>query len=604
MPRTIAELFYEGLEHGIQDAMAYKRNGSFVAISHGDVQRIVEWLALALDARGLVRGDRVAILSENRPEWAQMDYACAILGLVVVPVYPTLTAPQVAIPLEHSGVTWVLCSGPDYLKKVLEQWPNLPDLTTAVLMDGEPPKDCPRTILTWAQLLKEGRALEARRPEVRRWAEARQPEDLLTIIYTSGTTGEPKGTMLTHGNMASDAVMTMQVISPRPGERYLSHLPLCHVYERCAGHYVMFLGGACIYYVDTLGALPSTMLELKPEIICSVPRLYERIYDKVRDAVAAKSLLGRVLFWWCVGLARKAVPYAWRGERPGLWIRACKWVADRLVFNRIRARTGGRLRVAISGGAALSPKLLEFFWMAGVPLYEGYGLTETSPIITLSRPGSIRSGYVGEPLVPEWEGRPFLKLAGDGEILVRGPNVMKGYWNNPEETARCMDAEGYFHTGDVGEMDALTRVKITDRKKEILVTSGGKNVYPAPIENLLRSDRYISHAFVVGDHRNYLAALLVPNFAALRQWLEHQHRSPGTDAELVRDAAVFSLLQRRVDRINSQLSAFEKIRRIALLDHDFTVEGGQLSASLKLRRRFAYELYAEQIEALYEEGRT
>jgi len=596
---TIAELFYGAVAYDLPDALAHKKHGKFRPYSHQEILTKVERLALALREKGLRPGDRLAILSENRPEWAMVDFACAISGYPSVPVYPTLNAPQAAFVLRDSGARWVVCSTPDQLAKVQAHWHELPDLEVAVLLGGEPRIQDGRPVEKWKDLIHLGATLEERRPQVRTWGSQRKSEDLLTIIYTSGTTGDPKGAMLSHGNVVSDIHHTLKVLLPRKGERCLSVLPLSHIYERTAGHYIMFHCGVSIYYSQNHMTIAQDLQETQPEIFLAVPKIFEKVYSRVRDTAMEGGILKRAVLGWSMQVGRRLASYHFRGEQPGLILRGLAFLADRLVFAKVRVRTGGRIRLAISGGAALDPRVNEFFWSLGVPIYEGYGLTETSPILTLNGQGKVKPGTVGHPILDQWEGKPFLKLAEDGEILVRGPNIMLGYWNNEAATREVMDEDGYFRTGDIGEQDATGRIKITDRKKEILVTSGGKNVAPQPIENLLRADKYIDQAVVIGDHQAFIAAIILPHFPALKLWAAHKHLKFQSEEELIALPEVQTKMLRQVGHTNTRLAKFEKVRKIILIAQEMTPESGLLTPSLKVKRRVVDAFFKDRIEALY-----
>ncbi len=599
MIQTIPDLFYTALERDYSDALAHRTGGVWTCLSHREIQARVERLALALDARGLVRGDRVAVLSENRPEWAVADYACAAMGIVTVPVYPTLNLAQTAHILHHSGSRWIFCSTPDQLAKVLELWPGLPDLEAAVLMAGDVPAGCPRPVLAWADLAAEGQALEDRRPEVRARAAQIRPEDLLTLIYTSGTTGDPKGVMLTHGNLTANIRLGLEAMEVVPGQRCLSILPMSHIFERMGGHYTMFHAGVSIYYAESLQTVARDLEEVRPQILLAVPRIFEKFYAKVREQVNAGGLPRRLVFHWITALGARMAQYRYRDLPLPLPLRLAAAVCDLLVFRKVRARLGGRINMCAVGGAAIHPRILEFFWGAGIPLFEGYGMTETSPLLTLSRKGDMCPGSVGRPILDTWAGRPFLRIGEDGEILVQGPTIMGGYWRNPEATAEAIDAEGWFHTGDIGEMDAAGRVRITDRKKEIICTSGGKNVAPQPLENALRADKYIEQAIVIGEGRNFISALIVPNFANLRLWADYRKVPYTSDADLAGRPEAVAKVMRRVERINARFSNYERVKKIALLDAELTPDSGLLTPSLKVRRRAVDEAFRDRIDALY-----
>lgn len=600
---TIAELFYESCRRGVPDALAFKQDGVFHPISHDELMDSVERLALALRARGLRGGDHVAIISENRPEWAIIDYACAISGMPSVPVYPTLNGPQSAFVLRNSGARWVFCSTSDQVQKVLGQLAELDGLEHIVMMDDGPAPESPK-LLRWSRLLQEGQALDGRRAEVRAWAAQRRPDDLLTLIYTSGTTGDPKGAMLTHGNVVSNILASVPVLDIRQGDRSLSFLPLSHIFERMAGSYSLLYAGASVYYAESVATVVQDLQIARPTILIAVPRIYEKIYASVRDSVGASSLVKRFIFHWAMLAGRLSLPYVFANQPPPLWIRFQLWWSRLLVFRKILAKTGGNLRFGVSGGAPLSPMLLEFFCSIGLPVIEGYGLTETSPVICFNRIGEITPGKVGRPIYEQWEGKPFVRIAADGEILCRGPNIMLGYWRSEKATAEAIDAEGYFHTGDIGEFDEQGRLRITDRKKDLIVTSGGKNVAPQPIEERLKTDKYIVQAVLIGDKRNYVTALLVPNFGNLRRWAGYKGLEAGSDRELATRPEVMAKLLQRVERVNADLANYERIKKIAVLDAELTLEGGHLTPSLKVKRRVVNQVFAAQIEAMYAEPKA
>jgi long-chain acyl-CoA synthetase len=450
--------------------------------------------------------------------------------------------------------------------------------------------------------MAEGEALEARRHEVAAWARQRKPGDLLTIIYTSGTTGDPKGAMLTHGNLVSNVERTLELLQILRGDRCLSFLPLSHILERMAGHYSMMRIGASIYYAESIATVGDDLQATKPTLIVSVPRIYEKIYARVREGVASSSILKRFIFHWAMWAGDMSVPYLYEKRNIPLWIRFQLWWSRHLVFHKILAKTGGNIRFAISGGAPLSPKVMAFFWAIGLPITEGYGLTETSPVLSFNRFGEVVPGKVGRPIYDAWDGRPYVKIAPDGEILCQGPNVMKGYWKNPEATAETFDRDGYFCTGDIGELDARGLLKITDRKKEILVTSGGKKVAPQPIEELLKTDKFVTQAVLLGDRRNFISALIIPNFDSLYRWAHQQKITYSSSRDLVARPEVAQMLMERVEMVNQQLSNFERVKKIAVLDHELSLEAGQLTPSLKVKRRVVNEMYATLIESLYAEA--
>ena len=601
---SIAQLFYRAAERNLADAMAIKRDGAYQPISHAELTGWVERLALAMDARGLRAGDRVAILSENRPEWATTDFACAIAGFPVVTIYATLNAPQAAYILRDSQSRWVICSTREQLDKVLAKWDSLPSLEVAVLLDGDLPEGTGRSLLTWSQLQAEGGAMEARRPEVRGWADHRRPEDLLTLIYTSGTTGDPKGAMLSHGNLVTNVLRSLEAVQLGEGHRCLSFLPLTHIFERMAGQFLMFHLGAAIYYAESVNTVAADLAIARPTVLASVPRIYEKVHGKIYDGVAASSPVKRFIFHWCMEAGRAVVEDLYADRKPSGLAGFKYRLAQKLVFSKIMEKLGGRMKLAVSGGAPLGPKVMEFFWIIGLPILEGYGLTETSPVITINRPGEVVPGCVGRPLYEDWNGKPFVKIAEDGEILCQGPNIMLGYWNNEQASREAIDEEGYFHTGDIGHKDDQGRLYITDRKKELIVTSAGKNIAPQPIENLLKADKYISQAVLIGDHRHYVTALVVPNFEGLFRWAGYKKLHAATAQELIENPLVVAKIGTRIDRVNQHLSNYERVKRFTLLAEEMTLEAGQLTPSLKVKRRVVNQMYAAQIEAMYAEPKA
>ena len=601
---TVAQLFYQAVALGLPDALAVKRNGVYEPISHTELTSRVERLALAMASRGLQPGHHVAIMSENRPEWAITDFACAIQGLPSVTIYATLNAPQAAYILKDSQSRWTICSDRDQLDKVLAHWDELPTLEMAVLMDGALPEGTGRPLCLWSTLMEEGRAMEARRPEVRGWADQRKPSDVLTLIYTSGTTGDPKGAVLTHGNLASNVVSSIEAVEMGPGHRCLSFLPLTHIFERMAGQFLMVHIGASIYYAENVSTVAADLMVVRPTVLASVPRIYEKIFGRIYDGVASASLVKRLIFHWSMVAGRRVASQLYEGKTPGGWSGFCYGIARKLVFDKISARLGGRFKLAVSGGAPLGPKIMEFFWIVGVPILEGYGLTETSPVITINRFGEVVPGCVGRPLYKEWNGRPFVKIAEDGEILCQGPNVMTGYWNNEKATLEAIDDDGYFHTGDIGHQDDQGRLYITDRKKELIVTSGGKKVAPQPIENLLKGDKYVSQAVLIGDKRNFISALIVPNFDSLVRWAGYKKIAFANHAELIQHPQIIAKVGSRVERVNQQLSNYERVKKIELIAEEMTLEGGQLTPSLKVKRRVVNEMYAHLIEKMYDEPKA
>ncbi len=590
--QTVCDIFYHAIEYRKAEHLKYRKDGAWHAISSDQLKTAVEEVSAGLRELGVEKGDRVAILSENRPEWAFADLATQCAGAVDATVYPTLTAAQVQYILADSEAKLVFVSNATQAAKVAELRDRLPCLQTLVSFDGAPAGTLPLEALR-----EKGRARLRQEPDfVRRRAAEVRPDDLATLIYTSGTTGDPKGVMLSHGNLLHNVIAAHEVF-PAVNRDWtcLSFLPLCHSFERTAGHNFMLFAGVTIAYAESVEKVPENMQQVRPTIMCSVPRLYEKMYARVNEKVAADPPLRQRIFRWAIAVGRQAFAHTVANTQPGLLLRAKFALADRLVFSKIKERTGGRLQLFISGGAPLAREIAEFFGAAGMLVCEGYGLTETSPVITCNRPGFVRPGTVGLPL-----DKVEVRIAEDGEILTRGPHVMKGYFKKPEATAEAIDAEGWFHTGDIGRIEKDGALVITDRKKDIIVTSGGKNIAPQPIENRLKTHKLFTEVVMIGNKRNFASALVVPNFDALEAWAKANGVAARDRAELVKRPEVVAHCLAVINELTPDLAQFEKIKKIALLAREFTQEAGEITPSLKVKRRVVEERYKPLIDAIYE----
>jgi long-chain acyl-CoA synthetase len=595
-PATLTALFFDAIDrHGGQPvAMRAKRDGRWIDIGHRELADRVQDLSLGLRALGVAPGDRVAILSENRPEWAIADYACLAARCTDVPIYPTLPARQIEYILRDAGVSAILVSNAVLLAKVVASRERLPALRHVIVFD---PALAGPGVTPLADVEARGAAEQASHPEWRAEAEAAGPDDLATIIYTSGTTGDPKGVMLTHGNIASNVTTAVTLFAFAAEQDCLSFLPLSHIFERMFGHFLMLHVGVVINYAESIDTVPADMADRRPHFMASVPRLYEKIYGRVLEAVRTTSPPRRALFAWA-----RRVGETW-AERtidrlpisPALALQRA--VADRLVFATLRARTGGRITFFISGGAPLAPEIAKFFYAAGMPILEGYGLTETSPVMAVNTLRHHRLGTVGRAY-PGVE----VRIAPDGEVVTRGPNVMRGYYGKPEATAEAIDPDGWFHTGDIGTLDPDGFLRITDRKKDLIVTAGGKNIAPQPIENLVKTCQFVSNAVMLGDRRPFPILLVVPNPTPLQAWLARKGLPKGSLEELVARPEVVQKLDREIRKVLGDLAHFELPKKLLLLPRDFSVEGGELTPTLKVRRRIVEERHREAIERLYHEG--
>jgi len=553
--RTVPELLRRAAErHPKPDAFCIKREGRWTRMPLDHILRRAALVMRALRERGVKRGDRVVILAESSIEWVIADVAILTIGAVTVPVYPTLPASQIAPLIADSESRGALTSTPE-LKSKLE----------AAGMAA--------STLEWIWCWKDEPFPEPGAEAYTLGADAPAPEDLASIIYTSGTTGVPKGVMLTHANIVAQALLSLKAMSVRNDDVYLSFLPLSHVFERCSGLYTMIDAGATITYAESIDRMAANLLECRPTIMLAVPRFYEKFYSRVMEVSSAAGPPTAPLFAWA-----RQVAIAWatrknelKGVGVGLALQHA--LAGVLVYQKLGARLGGRLRLRVSGGAALNREVALFFYGVGQPIHEGYGLSETASAISVNRFGDQRIGTVGTPF-DEIE----VKIAGDGEILVKGPVVMKGYWHRPEETAKALEG-GWFHTGDIGTIDSDGHIRITDRKKDILVTSGGKKVAPQKLENALKESPRIHEVLVLGEGRKYIAALIVPEGAATRE-------------EIAPD----------VERVNSGLANFEKIRKFEIIPNDLSVANGTLTPSLKLKRQAVADKHRDLIQRLFAES--
>jgi long-chain acyl-CoA synthetase len=594
-PGTLNQLFFAAIEkHRRPDTLQVKRDGRYHPISAETLLERVRRVSSGLAELGVRAGDRVAILSENRPEWAIVDYATLALGAADVPIYPNLPADQVGYILRDSGACVAFVSNPDQAAKVIAARNGCPALRH-IISFGPPTNGVDRSLdgleTTGAAADNGGKsdAFRDRALKVR-------PDDLATIIYTSGTTGDPKGVMLSHDNIYSNVMAGAATIPFAGDDTCLSFLPLSHIFERMAGHYLMLQAGASIAYAESTDTVPLNMTEVRPTIVLSVPRLYEKMYARVLENALSGGAVKKRIFFWGRAVAERWANVKLAGGEPKGFLAAQYGLAQRLVFSKLRTRTGGRLRYFVSGGAPLAPEINKFFYAAGLTILEGYGLTETSPVIAVNTPSAFRIGTVGKP-VPGVE----IAIAPDGEILTRGPHVMRGYYNKPTATAEAIDSEGWFHTGDIGEIrDGF--LAITDRKKDIIVTAGGKNIAPQPIENKIKTNKYVSQAVMIGDRRKFPIILVVPNWDQLEKWARI-HNILWTDrAQLLAMPTIHAKMEKEVFGECAELARFEMPKKVGLLEHDFSIERGELTPTLKVKRRVIDKQYKALIDALYESG--
>jgi long-chain acyl-CoA synthetase len=575
-------------------AISYKKKGKYQSLSYARFYERVLMAARGLRKAGLVPGEKVAIFSENRAGWAIADFAIQSAQGITVPIYATNTAEQAVYVINHCEAKIVFVSNRLQYEKLLSVHEKLPQLEQVVSFElflGSP--ELP--VYNLYQLSEDSYPISAdERSELESLIDAVKSTDLITIIYTSGTTGVPKGVMLTHANVIFDAHYGLEKLEAfGKNEIFLSFLPLSHILERTAGYYAPLMTGCQVAFCESVETVVENMQEVGPTVMVSVPRLFEKMYARIYEGVHQMRPLRRAIFHKAIEVGREFISRRYIKPKPlglyGLKYRFFDW----LVFSKIRERFGGQLKYFISGGAPLDKEINKFMWVIGIPTFEGYGLTETSPAVTLNSPWKVRYGSVGTPL-PGTE----VKLADDNELLIKGPQVMLGYYNAPEETEKAIK-DGWFYTGDIAEIDEDGYVYIIDRKKEIIITSGGKNIAPQPIENRLRMDKYISQAFVYGDRKPYLVAILTPNLERLIQ-LGHDEGIDYLDMEdLVANQRVQKRYAHRVQLINDQLPSYQTIKKFILLPRDFSVDGGELTPTLKLRRKVVYTKYQQRIERLY-----
>ncbi len=578
--RTVNDVFFSIVDRGLPRVMLHREAIDWVPISAKEFYRNVAGVARALTDWGIGKGDRVAILGENRPEWAIADFACLLLGAVVVPIYTTLTDQQSAYMLNDSGARAIFVSTEKQLQKILAVQ-NQTSIERIAVMDG----------VETAHAIQMHRLMHAgpaeRDVQFDQAGRRITPDDLATIIYTSGTTGTPKGAMLTHGNLASNISSSLRGFDVGAGHISVSFLPLSHVTARHVD-LAMLYHGVTLAYCPSIEKIPQALAELRPSIFVAVPRVYEKIHNRV--LVKTGKFPRSAIYRWALSVGKQYKPEILAGIRPRSW----RWrLADRLVFSQVRAGLGGRVQLHISGGAPLGRELANWYASIGIRIHEGYGLTETSPVIAVNTPQAHKIGTVGKPL-----DNVEVRIAEDGEVLVKGPSVFKGYWKRPDDTANAFDGP-WFKTGDIGTIDEEGFLSITDRKKDLIKTSGGKFIAPQPIENSLKHNALVAEAASLGDKRKFPAVLIAPYFALLEDWARQNQIAFSSRRELVADPRVQALYEGIVNDLNQTLARFEKLKKVLVVPDEFTAETGLLTPSMKMRRRAIEDHYRAQIDELY-----
>jgi|HubBroStandDraft_5_1064220.scaffolds.fasta_scaffold16299_3 long-chain acyl-CoA synthetase len=570
-------------------AQIFKGASAWESISSAEMLRRIAGLAKALAELGVKTGDRVALFAPNCPEWHVADFAIMGLGAAGVPIYFNESVERLSYILNDSGARVVITSGEDQARKISENRARFPGTEHVIAV--KPPTDLRGEILKYDTLI--AAATDADIEEYRRRASKVASNELATLIYTSGTTGEPKGVMLSHSNLSSNALESAQDFEFLPGDVGLSFLPLAHVYERVVDYSYIFRG-VSVAYVERIETVAQAILEVKPTTLAAVPRFFEKIYAGILEKGHKETGVKRKIFDWALGVAQQSVPWKAHGKSaPALlqW----KWkLADKLVYSKVRENLGGNIRSMCSGGAPLSPELGEFFWALNLPVYQGYGLTETSPVVSGNRPDAFKVGTVGK-VIPN----VTVSIAEDGEILVKGPNVMQGYYRKPDETQKVFTPAGWFCTGDIGRIDEDGYLVITDRKKELLKTAAGKFVAPAPIENALKTSHFILNAIVVGDKRKFPALIIVPNFPTVEAEAKNQNKEVGTPTQMIHDPWVRDLIAAEIERLTAPLAQYEKPKRFSLIERDFAYASGELTYTMKMKRRVIEQHYEDVIAQMY-----
>lgn len=591
--QTLSELFLSAVRKTPRpDLFSYRNaDGKYVDMSSGEALAQVMALHYGLKSLGVQPADKVAILAENRVEWALSDLAGLCAGAVTVPIYATLLPDAIEYILNDCRPAVIFVSDQEQAAKIHQIRPRVPFLKDVITFD----EVALPGMMAFEQLLRIGRNLVAENPP----AEGREcvkvdKDSACSIIYTSGTTGNPKGVVLSHWNFVSNVQAIQGIFPILPSDKCLSFLPLSHVLERMAGYYTIINAGGGIAYAQRMDTVPVDIIDAKPTILISVPRLYEKIYAKAMATAVGTGGLKKNIFFWAREIAMRCADLVERGEKPRGGLALKQKVADALVFKKLRAKLGGNIRFMVSGGAPLGVKINQFFHGCGLTIYEGYGLTETSPVLSCNYAGHLRFGSIGHVL-PGTE----IRIAEDGEIVARGPQVMLGYYNNEEATREVLDQDGWFATGDIGRFDEDGYLYITDRKKDIIVTAGGKNIAPQPIENRFTADKLVAQMVVIGDRRQFLSGLIVPAFEVLDDWASAHGVNAPTTAELLAHPKVQALYRELMDKVNADLPGFNQIKKFTLLDREFTQEDGELTPTMKVKRFAINRKYEKVIDTMY-----
>ena len=593
--KTISDLFKNTVDkYSSKELYYYKKGSDWSSINGKTILYTVTDITNALISKSILKGDKVGILSTNSPKWAMIDYGIICSGSATVSIYPTLIPSQISYIINDSGLKVLFLENDDQLSKIKEIWNECDTLEFVVMMNDSFDSETDE-VLKFSTFIDIGMSYGNDNPDsFDKSTSTISESDLLTLIYTSGTTGTPKGVMLTHGNLTANIKATLEAQQFENNEVFLSFLPLSHVFERMCGHFCAFAIGATTYYAENIESVVDNMKIAKPTRLISVPRLYEKIHAKIMTGIERAPKLKKTIFFWALNVGKKVSSLEHSKKPLNVFLKLKYKIADKLIFQKVKQTFGGRLKNFISGGAPLSSTLANFFHSLGLLIVEGYGLTETSPIISANTAKNYKFGTVGMPL-----SNVDVMIADDGEILAKGPSIMKGYFNKLEETNEAIDKDGWFHTGDIGEIDNDGYLKITDRKKSLIVTSGGKNIAPAPIENSILNSMYVEQCLVIGDGKNFISALIVPNFETLKDYLDTNNIDLSSREAIIEDESVLKLFDRIISDSMNRFSKFESVKKYKLLPELWTLEKGEITPSMKVVRKIVIANYSDLIEQIY-----
>ncbi len=597
-PKTLPELFLRSAtEFDLPDALNYKKNGEWNPISSAEMVSRAENIALGLYSLGLRKGDRSAILAPNSPDWTLSDAGCQFAGVIDVPIYTTLAPDSVRYIIDDAAARVIFLQDYDTYMRLFSAIKDCKSIERFILFEAAEMDD--ERVISFKKLESTGAILKIENTSLsEELRKAVGASDIATLIYTSGTTGEPKGVMLTHSNLISNAVDASEKYAFGGQDTSISVLPLSHVFERM-GMYVYIHYGMRVFYAESIEKVPENLKEVRPTIFIGVPRIFEKVFERARLKAAQAGRVNEIVFDWAIDVAKEYATLQEKGEPTPIALAAQHAVADKVVFSKLREFFGGRLRLCITGGAALPDEIFLIFTGAGISIMQGYGLTETSPVISSNNPSAVRVGTVGQPIR-----NVKVRIAADGEIEVTGPGVMLGYYHKDEATKAAFTEDGWFMTGDIGSINADGFLKITDRKKELFKTSGGKYIAPSPIEQMLRSSRFVNQAVLIGNERKFPAALIVPNFEMLESYAKLKELDINTPSEFCRHPRILVLFTRQIETMTPTLSKFEKVKKFVLLEHELTVENGELTPTLTVKRRVIDEKYRQFIDDIYKSGKN